>query len=282
MNTGAPAQAPARGVSFLGRDFRARLASAVVLIAIGLFGVYVGGFWTGVVAAIFAAVVHFEWAGVTDGQQLSNAVYTGAVVGATLAAGLGLILPAVLIAIIAALISLFIRRDPWQPGGILYASALGISVVALRLAPENGAAALIFLFAVVWATDTGAYFAGRLIGGPKLWPAVSPGKTWAGAIGGAIAGVVVGLAVVAFLQDVPVTPVLAIVALFLSIAGQLGDLFESSVKRRFGTKDSSHIVPGHGGMMDRLDSLVFASAFAVLIGWTHAGPQQLARGLLQW
>jgi phosphatidate cytidylyltransferase len=197
-------------------------------------------------------------------------------------AGLGLVLPAVVIAIVAALIALFVRRDPWQPGGVLYASALGIGLVALRLAPEIGAQALIFLFAVVWATDTGAYFAGRLIGGPKLWPSVSPGKTWAGAIGGAVAGVVIGLAVAGLLEGLVVTPALGVVAVFLSIAGQLGDLFESSVKRRFGAKDSSHIVPGHGGMMDRLDSLVFAVAFAVLIGWTHAGPQQLARGLLQW
>jgi phosphatidate cytidylyltransferase len=282
VNTNAPAAAPARGIARLGQDFKARVGSAVVLVAIGLFGVYIGGIWTGIVAAIFAGIMHFEWASVTDGQVARNAAYTGAVVGATLVAGLGLVLPAVLIAIVAALIALFVRRDAWPPGGIVYAAALGVSLVALRHAPEFGTAALIFLFAVVWATDTGAYFAGRLIGGAKLWPSVSPGKTWAGAIGGTAAGVAAGLLAAALLDGIAVSWALGFVALFLSIAGQLGDLFESSVKRRFGAKDSSHIIPGHGGMMDRLDSLVFAAAFAVLIGWSHAGPQQLARGLLQW
>jgi phosphatidate cytidylyltransferase len=141
---------------------------------------------------------------------------------------------------------------------------------------------LIFTLAVVWATDTGAFFAGRLIGGVKLWPRVSPNKTWAGAVGGAVAGIVAGLVAALILPDIEPSWSLAAVALALSVAGQVGDLAESAFKRRFGAKDSGTIVPGHGGMMDRLDSLVFASAVAFIIGWTHAGPGELARGLVRW
>ena len=170
---------------------------------------------------------------------------------------------------------------PWRPAGVAYGAALGLGLLLLRYAPEHGLAAVLVVFAVVWGTDSGAFFVGRTIGGPKLWPAISPKKTWSGAIGGLVAGVAIGL-VVAALAQVPLAPVLALVCAVLSLAAQAGDLFESAVKRTFGAKDSGIIVPGHGGLMDRVDGLVFAVAAAVIVGLLHGGPSHLAAGLLTW
>jgi phosphatidate cytidylyltransferase len=133
---------------------------------------------------------------------------------------------------------------------------------------------------VVWATDIGGYFAGRSIGGPKLWPRISPNKTWAGAIGGFAASIVVAAGFVAFRlgETVP----LLVLASVLSIASQLGDLFESAVKRRFGVKDSSRIIPGHGGVLDRLDGFVAAVVLAAIFGLLRGGVDGVGRGLMVW
>jgi phosphatidate cytidylyltransferase len=168
----------------------------------------------------------------------------------------------------------------WTTAGLLYAGAAQFAAVLLRADREMGFAALIFVLLVVWATDTGGYFAGRGIGGPKLWPRVSPNKTWAGAVGGfagslAVAGGFAGLGIGRAL------PLLFLGAV-LSVAGQLGDLFESAVKRRFGVKDSSHLIPGHGGLMDRLDGLVAALVLAAVFGFLRHGVDGIARGLMIW
>jgi phosphatidate cytidylyltransferase len=133
---------------------------------------------------------------------------------------------------------------------------------------------------VVWVTDIGGYFAGRGIGGPKLWPRVSPKKTWAGAVGGVAASLLVAEAFVAFgLGETGPTLLLGAV---LSIVSQLGDLFESAVKRRFGVKDSSHIIPGHGGLLDRLDGYVAAVVLAAIFGFLRGGVDGVGRGLMVW
>jgi phosphatidate cytidylyltransferase len=172
-------------------------------------------------------------------------------------------------------------RELWRPAGVAYCATLGLGLLLLRGAPEQGLPAVLVVLAVVWGTDSGAFFVGRAIGGPKLWPAVSPKKTWAGAVGGLAAGIAAGL-VVAALARVTVTPQLALVCAALSFADQAGDLFESAIKRHFGAKDSGMIVPGHGGLMDRVDGLVFAVAAAVIVGLVHGGPAELAAGLLTW
>jgi len=128
-----------------------------------------------------------------------------------------------------------------------------------------------------------AYFGGRLIGGPKLWSRVSPGKTWSGAAVGALTGALCG-AVVGLLaapSGARLVPIL-LLGLAASVVAQLGDLFESALKRRFGVKDSSGLIPGHGGMMDRLDGFVAAAAFAALVGWARANGDWIAGGLFQW
>jgi phosphatidate cytidylyltransferase len=169
----------------------------------------------------------------------------------------------------------------WMIAGLIYAGVLLFGPVILRSDPSLGFVVMLFLFAVVWATDVAAYFAGRAIGGPKLWPAVSPKKTWSGALGGTLGGVVAGLAVVK-LAGVALAPHLVVVALVLSAVSQGGDLLESSIKRHFGAKDASQLIPGHGGLMDRLDGFLTAVAAAVMVGLIRGGLDGAARGLLVW
>src|SRR5207244_9116237 len=128
--------------------------------------------------------------------------------------------------------------------------------------------ALIFLFAVVWSTDIAAYFAGRALGGPKLAPSVSPKKTWSGAIAGLAAAIAIAIGVANF-GGLAGTLALSAIAVMLSVVAQAGDLFESALKRRFGAKDSGHLIPGHGGLMDRLDGFVAAATLAALIGFAR-------------
>lgn len=168
----------------------------------------------------------------------------------------------------------------WMIAGLLYAGVLLLAPVTLRR-DALGFVALMFLFAVVWVTDIAAYFAGRAIGGPRLWAAVSPNKTWSGALGGALGGTAAGLAT-ARLAGLDLAPMLVLVALALSIASQLGDLLESAIKRHFGAKDASHLIPGHGGLMDRLDGFLTAVLAAALIGLARGGLDGAAQGLLVW
>ncbi|TIW34428.1 MAG: phosphatidate cytidylyltransferase, partial [Mesorhizobium sp.] len=137
----------------------------------------------------------------------------------------------------------------WDAPGLAYASLSGLSLALLRNGDRSGLIAILFLFAVVWATDIAAYFVGRAVGGPKLAPSISPGKTQSGALGGAVGGVVAGV-LLASATGVGNLGTLGLVALALSVVAQAGDLFESWVKRRHGQKDSGNLIPGHGGVMD--------------------------------
>jgi phosphatidate cytidylyltransferase len=169
----------------------------------------------------------------------------------------------------------------WMIAGFLYAGVLLLAPIILRRDPALGFVAILFLFAVVWGTDIAAYFAGRALGGPKLWAAVSPNKTWSGALGGALGGVVAALLVVT-VAGLVIAPMLVLVALVLSIASQAGDLLESALKRQFGAKDASDLIPGHGGLMDRLDGFLTAVLAAVMVGLLREGFDGSARGLLVW
>jgi phosphatidate cytidylyltransferase len=172
-------------------------------------------------------------------------------------------------------------RRTWCAAGLFYAAALLIAPVILRSDPSLGFAAILFIFAVVWLSDIAAYFAGRAIGGPKLMPRVSPNKTWSGAVGGTLAGMLGGV-LVARSFGVANLAALAVVAMVLSLISQAGDLLESAIKRRFDTKDASHLIPGHGGLMDRLDGFVTAALAAALIGIAHGGVPAPGGGLMVW
>jgi phosphatidate cytidylyltransferase len=172
------------------------------------------------------------------------------------------------------------NRAGWIALGFVYAVAALAASIVVRLDPVWGFPALMFILLIVWMTDIGGYFAGRGIGGPKLWPRVSPKKTWAGAVGGFALSLAVaaGFAANGLGRLLP----LLVIATVLTVLSQLGDLFESAVKRKFGVKDSGQIIPGHGGLLDRLDGYVFAIVAAALIGLLRGGADGVGRGLMVW
>ncbi len=159
----------------------------------------------------------------------------------------------------------------WALVGLLYIGLPCLALIWLREQPLHGRHIVFWLFCVVWATDTGAYFAGRSIGGPKLIPSISPNKTWAGLLGGMASASLVGGLVAAIN---PVLPAFALAgfASLVAVVSQAGDFTESGIKRSFGVKDASHLIPGHGGMLDRLDGMLFAAPFVALCDllWGHA------------
>jgi len=169
----------------------------------------------------------------------------------------------------------------WKFPGFLYAAAALAAPVILRMDAEFGLAVLLWLFAIVWGSDIMAYACGRLIGGPKLWPQISPKKTWAGFIGGTLFAIAAGTGVAAAFGAPALFPV-AIVSLIAAVVSQGGDLFESWLKRRFNVKDSGSMIPGHGGFMDRLDGFVMTAAFALALGLWRGGWEAAGRGVLMW
>jgi phosphatidate cytidylyltransferase len=154
-----------------------------------------------------------------------------------------------------------------------------LALVLLRTDNVWGVHAIMWLMLVVWATDTFAYFAGRIIGGPKLAPVLSPKKTWAGLLGGMAGAALVSAIYAAYF--LPSWAALAGVAAALAVVAQLGDIFESALKRRFNMKDSGNLIPGHGGILDRVDGLVVAGVVAAIIGFVRHS-SSLAEGLLLW
>jgi phosphatidate cytidylyltransferase len=193
-------------------------------------------------------------------------------IGAALAAG-----------VMAAWPRRFPARNPlvWGSCGIVYAGIAFLGPALIRRDAAWGFVAVAFVAVTVWATDIFAYAVGRTCGGPLLWPRVSPNKTWAGAVGGVLGGVAAGTSV-AYASGVDKLVAVGIVALLLSVLTQAGDLFESAVKRRFGAKDAGSLIPGHGGLMDRLDGFLVAALVALLIGILRQGPDAPAQGLLVW
>jgi phosphatidate cytidylyltransferase len=169
----------------------------------------------------------------------------------------------------------------WAAVGVVYAGIAFMSPAVLRQDPLWGLTALWFLFATVWTTDIFAFLGGRAIGGPLLWPQVSPKKTWVGAIAGLAGGVAAGV-VVAYASGIGKLGMAGVMALLLSVLAQAGDLLESAIKRRFGAKDASRLIPGHGGLMDRLDGFLVAAFAALLIGIARQGTAAPGVGLLLW
>ncbi len=269
-------------------DLLPRAAAGAVMALAALAAAWFGGFVFVAFWWIAAAVVFWEWQRIMGRERLAARVALGA---ALLAAAALLAMHNAPVSAAAALIvasgAVGLAAAPgerlWSAGGALYAGALVVSLGLLRASPSYGLPAILWLFAIVWGADVAAYFAGRAIGGPRLWPSVSPGKTWSGAIAGALAGGALGLAFALALVPggVAVGPVFAL-GLAAAVVSEAGDLFESSVKRRFGVKDSSRLIPGHGGLMDRLDSFIAASAFAALVATANARGSFLASGLFQW
>ena len=261
-----------------------RVVSAIVMAALAIAAVVLGG-WPFVLFWAAAAVgVFWEWCTVVTGGVAVRRAGVAALVLAAVAAGVGQVyvaLAAVAAGSAGAAGVSAPRLRAWGAAGVAYAGVALLAPVVLRRDAAFGLVAILFLFAVVWSTDVMGYFVGRAIGGPRLAPPVSPNKTWSGACGGAFGAVAAGTAVALVSGDMALA-IAAMVAFVLSIASQAGDLFESAVKRRFGVKDASHVIPGHGGLMDRLDGFIAASGVAALIGIMRAGADAAAGGLLLW
>jgi phosphatidate cytidylyltransferase len=266
------------------RNLLTRVVAALVLAPLAIAVAYAGG-WLWIILVTLAAIGLFvEWLAVVGAGTppvMAAGIVTLFAAGCVEVGRIGTsyVFSLAAVGIVCAAL-LAPHRRGWTVLGGCYAFAALIASVALRLDQAWGFAALMFVLLVVWATDIGGYFAGRGIGGPKLWPRISPKKTWAGAVGGFAASLVVaaGFAALGFGNTGPIL----LLSAALSVASQCGDLFESAVKRRFGVKDSSHIIPGHGGLMDRLDGFVAAIVLAAILGFLRGGADGVGRGLMVW
>ena len=253
-----------------------RVLSAMALAAPVLAAVYFGWPFFPLLTAAAALILAWEWSRVCGGRSGAKVVIMGALLlAAAMAAALGA--PAIAFAVLGMGFALLWALPPvegepispharlWFSGGTLYIGIPCVALIWLRGDGDAGRETLFWLFAVVWAADSGAYAMGRMIGGPRLAPAISPNKTWAGFIGGAACAGAAGAALAALYGRTELVP-LALVGAAIGAVAEAGDLTESWIKRHFHVKDASNIIPGHGGLMDRVDGLLAAAAVVALLG----------------
>ncbi len=259
-----------------------RIVAAVVLAPPVVLALYFGTPYSDFLILIASGIAAWEWARLCNRGSLdiTALLVIGAVVAAVFAAVLGFYSIAAWIVVVGAMATALSATNSqhesvsWMVGGVIYLAWTFISFTWLREPQVFGYMGIFWLLFVVWATDIGAYIAGRSIGGPKLAPRFSPNKTWAGLIGGAIAALLVSLAAGAwvFSGGDPAyfgSPwgYLIFAGIALAVVSQIGDLFESRLKRKFDAKDSSRIIPGHGGVLDRVDGLLAASLVCAATVW---------------
>ena len=270
------------------RDLGVRALAAAVMVPLALLLIWAGGWWFMAAIAGCGLLMAHEWCRMVHGGSLPQLVLHA--VAALLAAGAGAglasgeVVALGLAAIWGASALLAWKAGPvtgWALAGVPYVS-LPILALGLLRQGEAGLTAVLLVMLAVWIADIGAYFAGRIIGGPKLAPVISPNKTWAG-LGGAVVGAMAAALAVWLIAHLP-NPLMALVlGALIGFFEQLGDLFESAAKRHFGLKDTGNLIPGHGGLLDRVDGLIAASIIAGGIGAVHAGgTSMMAQGLLQW
>ncbi len=262
---------------WLGNALTKRILSALVMLPLALAALWFGKWVFAALVALAAILMLREWLRLPAGPaptEPENLVAL-AVGGIALAVAIALMrvdqrLAAWIVLLVGILVLpvLLPSRRRWAFGGMIYIGLPSLCLIWLRDQPEHGRLIVFWLLLVVWATDTGAYAFGRLIGGPKLIPAISPNKTWAGLLGGMLCAALTGFGVALLGPGLP-APAFAPFAALVAVVSQAGDFFESGAKRRFGVKDSGALIPGHGGVLDRLDGVLFAAPF-------------VAFGLLLW
>jgi phosphatidate cytidylyltransferase len=276
-----PAGATERLSRRLGADLMPRVYSALVMLAGALAATIAGGWWFALLIIVAGLLMCWEWGRlVREGGDLAlQATHGSVMIGVVVLATLGRPGLALALAIAGTLVFAFAdMRRPLSALGVPYVALPALALVWLRRDADWGLAAVLFVFAVVWATDVAAYAAGRMIGGPKLAPTISPGKTWSGLMGGLAGGL---LAAAIFVQFVAAPSLLrlSLLAVLLSLVSQAGDLAESYLKRRTGVKDASRLIPGHGGVLDRVDGLVVAAVVAAMMA-AALGAQAPGRALI--
>jgi phosphatidate cytidylyltransferase len=270
-DTNTDTEAPKPGApSWVSRELQQRVVSGAAVAALGLAVLVWGPAPFAILLAVIAAAMSWEWSRIVRGDG-SDAAAVVHIATSVAAAGLaafgmaGLALAAVCVgAITVAALAAGSGRIALSGAGVFYT---GLPVVALEWLRGDGSLglpAVLFILLAVAATDTAAYFTGRTLGGPKLWPAVSPNKTWSGLAGGVTAAALTGV-LFPHITGSGWSSWLAGLGLFLGLVAQGGDLAESALKRHFGLKDASNLIPGHGGFMDRMDGIVTASVAAALI-----------------
>lgn len=268
------------------KDLKPRIVSGVVLAALALALSYYGGVPFALLVALIGVAMSWEWGRIVRGEAFDAAffVHAAAVLGGLTLAGLGYAALGIVAALVAGVIALplsFGKRGLLSALGVLYVCVPSIALVWMRGDPKFGFMAVLLVLLLVAMTDIGAYFGGRLIGGPKLWPRVSPNKTWAGLVSGLAASMAAG-ALLAWGVDGASPARLAVTGLIIGLLAQCGDLAESALKRNMGVKDASQLLPGHGGFLDRMDGVVLAASacglFALLTDPTSPGRALLIGG----
>jgi phosphatidate cytidylyltransferase len=258
-------------------ELGARVVSAIVLALAALVSTWLGGWLFALFWLLGGIAVLAEWIAMTGVRpRLPLQIGLGAALvlvtllsrGDAGPAAAGLVALGAIV--LGALVARGARDRLWTVSGFAYAAVISVVPPLVRDHPELGVVGILWMFAVVWITDIAAYFTGRRLGGPKLWPRVSPKKTWSGFAGGLVGGTLCGFAVAWIASRSGWTPpvdfaVVVLVSAVASVASQLGDLGESAMKRAFGVKDSSRLIPGHGGVMDRLDGFWSVAALLGLL-----------------
>lgn len=281
----SPAEPPSGTPKRSWTDLGPRVLSALVLLPITAAALYFGGYIFAIVVGGVFAGAYREWETIVTLKPLTS--FGILLIG--LVALSGAVFPAfgpwatMGVVGLGAVLSLVRGGEGaiWRAAGLLYFGLVIVAALAMRGTSDLGIWAGVFLGSVIWLTDTGAFFAGRQIGGEKMAPGISPSKTWSGAFGGWLLGTAAGLVLWILLTDSPLW-IGFLLASSMSVLGQVGDLAESAIKRRFRIKDSGDIIPGHGGLMDRLDSVTFGLLFVLIVGTLHSGFESVAAGFLMW
>lgn len=245
-------------------DLRARVLSGIAMIVVGLLGVHLGGYWFHGLIAFVCGLMVWELVRMLDAKRLRSAQILAAV--AFVCAFVAVEVPPAF-GLPLLLVPSMLGLGRMEQGGVTYAVYAGLVMIAgfglMNLRDDFGVVWMAWLLMVVVVTDIAGYFAGRMIGGPKLWPRVSPKKTWSGSAAGWIGAALVGLA---YSGTTQAGFGLIGLSVALSMASQIGDIAESAIKRRAGVKDSSTLIPGHGGLLDRFDGVLGAALMIVLTG----------------
>lgn len=259
-----------KGGRFAGSALGLRFVVGVPLLLLALAAIWMGGIGFAMLVTLAMGLVAWEW---TTMQRIPTPWRYWSVLALVMTAGFAwsgeprnalAFLAASAVLGMSFAFAMRAKYELWLAGGLFYAGVPGVALLFLRAQPM-GLELVLWVMGLVWATDILAYFAGRLIGGPRIWPAISPGKTWAGLVGGMAGAALFSFFWCRWLGVGDLMPALVLAAAALAIVAQAGDFFESWLKRRAGVKDSGQILPGHGGVMDRVDGLLPVAALVALI-----------------